>query len=965
MASESSDSDEMIDEQQDAMGRIQKLMKELQEEYEQAHMELKNTTANIEQRMVVLQSGQQQIHGKTAQMETEQGILEKSQEIIENTVTTIREEQRTTIKRMQEERKNTEGQIEKLWDTLQKHMENTEKYANTIAKDREIAVQAQYDKISTMERRMQELEDTNKNMQTHFEKMTNFMNTITKDREDAISILSALNQKIKHIEEKADRAEAKTNVMESKLKNTAQKVKHGTNILKEIKRATQEQQQRQHEQHQQMQQPQQQQHYRAQQSHEREQQQSEQQRQQRHEQQQQLQQPQQQQQQWTSQEHQQQSDQRQQQEQQHRRQQQQFNQNYENTITLRTDGYIRNYHNTMALTKRTIVQDDFGIGHGCKTSIQQNTIGYGSTCGNNHGGNSNAVGYDGWVPKVPPAANYGSWEYDAQYPYDNNRQKETYTRRLVDKKTAEKPGTFEGNDDEFIEWSEKFARFATAIIDDIMKLLEWATDKGDCYISNDIVIQWGQINNIQDAGNLSHQIWLLLNQHTTGRAKIIVERCNYNGLEAWRQLQQRHNPKTMVRQMKLLQQVNQPKACVRDESLIETVDKWEKDIMMLDKLFNVKIPDPQKITILASMCSTETARSVLDKAGSGDYEKVKKEVFDLIQLTEENKRRVKTLQGRINSIKNNNGEHGHDNEQWIDDEQWIDTNALYKSKGKKGKGKGKAINADTCARCGKAGHWASQRTMPYNGNCYICGGKGHHQNECYSSQAKSKGKGKYRSHGKKGVNMVDEEITEQENEHEAQPIGGLQYDDDEWEPWGSSDKNTMDLCQLADDGFTTIKPSRKTNNRWSQSARRELNKTVSEHTNSNSVFMTLMENDEGEINAINNMEDMAQTNAEHKCWDKVVVTVDSGASTSVMPISIASDVPTIESTASRLKTKFRAANGGIITSDGKRQINGVTADGNNVSASFEVCPVTKTLGAVSEMIDRDNKVVFDKSGSYI
>ncbi len=65
---------------------------------------------------------------------------------------------------------------------------------------------------------MQDLGDANKQMQVPFESMMNFMGTINKNREDAISILNTLNQKIKHIEEKADKTEAKTKTMESKLK---------------------------------------------------------------------------------------------------------------------------------------------------------------------------------------------------------------------------------------------------------------------------------------------------------------------------------------------------------------------------------------------------------------------------------------------------------------------------------------------------------------------------------------------------------------------------------------------------------------------------------------------------------------------------------------------------------------------------------------------------------------------------
>ncbi len=126
----------MLDEQNNGLERIQRSIQELQETYEQAHAEIKNTTTNIEQRMSLIQVDQSKI--KLAQ-----DILEKSQEINENTMTTIREEQRTTIQQIQEQ-SNALGSMEK-------ELQKTKIDNSTSKYDQNQCLRNQSDKIKCME----------------------------------------------------------------------------------------------------------------------------------------------------------------------------------------------------------------------------------------------------------------------------------------------------------------------------------------------------------------------------------------------------------------------------------------------------------------------------------------------------------------------------------------------------------------------------------------------------------------------------------------------------------------------------------------------------------------------------------------------------------------------------------------------------------------------------------------------
>ena len=100
-------------------------------------------------------------------------------------------------------------------------------------------------------------------------------------------------------------------------------------------------------------------------------------------------------------------------------------------------------------------------------------------------------------------------------------------------------------------------------------------------------------------------------------------------------------------------------------------------------------------------------------------------------------------------------------------------------------------------------------------------------------------------------------------------------------------------------------------------------------------------------------------------WERVPVTVDSGAIDSVMPRRIAHGVPVKQTEASRQGLKYRAANGTSIRNEGERDLKGYTTEGNRVDVSMQVCDVTKPLGSGRAMLQAGNRVIFDKGGSFI
>ena len=100
-------------------------------------------------------------------------------------------------------------------------------------------------------------------------------------------------------------------------------------------------------------------------------------------------------------------------------------------------------------------------------------------------------------------------------------------------------------------------------------------------------------------------------------------------------------------------------------------------------------------------------------------------------------------------------------------------------------------------------------------------------------------------------------------------------------------------------------------------------------------------------------------------WERVPVTVDSGAIDSVIPKGVAQSVPVKETEASRRGLKYRAANGTSIANEGERSLKGYTNEANRVDMTMQVAKVTKPLGSVRAMLKAGNRVVFDEGDSFI
>ena len=90
------------------------------------------------------------------------------------------------------------------------------------------------------------------------------------------------------------------------------------------------------------------------------------------------------------------------------------------------------------------------------------------------------------------------------------------------------------------------------------------------------------------------------------------------------------------------------------------------------------------------------------------------------------------------------------------------------------------------------------------------------------------------------------------------------------------------------------------------------------------------------------------------------ITVDSAAHHNVMPKRLVRRDRIRESEGSKKGMHYVAANKGKIPNEGETDFRFQTSEGSKENWKFQIAEVNKALGAVSDRVDNDYRVVFDK-----
>ena len=99
-------------------------------------------------------------------------------------------------------------------------------------------------------------------------------------------------------------------------------------------------------------------------------------------------------------------------------------------------------------------------------------------------------------------------------------------------------------------------------------------------------------------------------------------------------------------------------------------------------------------------------------------------------------------------------------------------------------------------------------------------------------------------------------------------------------------------------------------------------------------------------------------------WEKLELTVDSGAMETVAPRKCAANVKMRE-TAATGKQFYSTANGASIPNYGEKRLQWRTEDKSQGGITVQITDVMKPLASVGQICEAGNRVVFESEGGYV
>jgi hypothetical protein len=110
---------------------------------------------------------------------------------------------------------------------------------------------------------------------------------------------------------------------------------------------------------------------------------------------------------------------------------------------------------------------------------------------------------------------------------------------------------------------------------------------------------------------------------------------------------------------------------------------------------------------------------------------------------------------------------------------------------------------------------------------------------------------------------------------------------------------------------------------------------------------------------------MKESDNDGKCWEKIRVKLDSGAIDWVFTPEAGEAFETKPSIFSKYGINYTAANGTEIKNFGQKTLTGYSNEWTPLSVNVQIADVKSNLAAGMKIVEADNRIVLDASGSYI
>jgi len=580
------------------------------------------------------------------------------------------------------------------------------------------------------------------------------------------------------------------------------------------------------------------------------------------------------------------------------------------------------------------------------------------------------------------------------------------------------------NKSEFRVWNERLKIAFNQTRKSARKVLDWASDVTTNAVSREAYEVEelnkntnGELDKHMQYDTFSEDLFSVLYEKCEGDALLKVQSVDMSseekGLVAYKAIHAWFTQTTGLAISHRMQYIMSPPRAKKDEDIAQAVEKWEREVTELERLEpeDGKLTWGMKITALKLIITDKIKEHVDFKETEMRSKGIKSETL-YKQMKEEimrwavQKRLEKTRSKddmEIGEMQDGVEATWTGQEEWGQEQEWDWDNTVYnvgkgkygggKGKGKYGggkyggkgnwqegkngwhegkngwyggkKGKGKEKGepaayqpfAYACHGCGVIGHRVSQcpeAGKGFQGTCCNCGLKGHSANMCPTGSKNGGKKGK----AKGNIHEVGEK-----SEEKGKGDAGVQ----EITSFDFAFKGNYGGNVEAVEANTEWEEVQRKSNRKMPQVKRWMKKSIEGVTCSNRFedLMSIEEcSEEGSVNEVI-IEDIRWREEHEGGWERIKITVDSGAVDSVAPNTIAASIPVKPTAASSAGINWRAANGTEIHNEGGKDIVMYDEQGYIVGQTFQIGAVQKPLASVRKICSGGNRVVFDNESSYV
>ena len=206
----------------------------------------------------------------------------------------------------------------------------------------------------------------------------------------------------------------------------------------------------------------------------------------------------------------------------------------------------------------------------------------------------------------------------------------TTTGSLVDNKAVGKPFAFAGTQNQsFQEWRHKLIVYMLSIYQDTPELLQWAESQQSVITKDSVATQFLELDN---PVKMSTDLYAMLTTFTEGEANKIVRSIqSYNGLETWRQLKIRYDPKTLAKGFAVVGKLSKPKQSSL-ANLREDLLSWESDLLRYQDTSNEHFSESHKMAAIIAMCPKDIQQHIaLNSDKYKSYADLRMMVFNYLE----------------------------------------------------------------------------------------------------------------------------------------------------------------------------------------------------------------------------------------------------------------------------------------------------------------------------------------------